>query len=149
MKEDVFCTNKIYDGVFFESKYFIVVYDTSPVVKGHSLVIPKRHLISFIDLTENEIEDFLFLLKTVVPKLIKLYGDLPTSYNLITQVGPFSGMSIQHLHTHILPRKSIESKDVNSVYRNIDNVKKLSINDYNKEVKKLRKVFNYTSKLLK
>ncbi len=145
MKEDVFCTNAIYDGVYFESNYFIVAYDISPVVEGHSLLIPKRHVVSFIDLTKDEIQDMLYTLKIIIPKLISIYGDESISYNLITQVGPFSGMSIPHLHTHILPRNKKESEDVNNVYKNIEKVTRLSPEKYKEEVERLRKVFKYKS----
>ncbi len=147
MKEDVFCTDAIYDEVYFESKYFIVVYDISPVVKGHSLLIPKRHVLSITELTKKEVEDMLSTIKIVIPKLVSIYGDKPTSYNLITQVGPFSGMSIPHLHTHILPRTKKESEDVNSIYRNIEKVKRLTSKEYEKELKKLRKAFKYEAKI--
>lgn len=143
MNEDVFCNKKIYDEVFFESNYFIVVYDISPVVKGHSLVIPKRHILSFIELSKDEIDDLLLTLKVVIPKLISVYGDETSSYNLITQVGPFSGMSVPHLHTHILPRNSSESQDTNNVYKNIEKVRKLTQQEFKKEVEMLRKIFNY------
>ena len=41
---DIFCSKSIRDGIFFESKYTIAIYDIAPVVPGHSLIIPKRHV---------------------------------------------------------------------------------------------------------
>ena len=123
--------------MFFESKYTIAVYDIAPVVPGHSLLIPKRHVANFIDLKKVEFEDIFKTLNKVLPTLISLYGDKSFSYNLISQVGQFSGMSIKHLHMHIIPRKSNDKFNVNkeNIYQNVDNkAKKLNKQQYLEQV---------------
>lgn len=134
---DIFCSKSIRDGIFFESKYTIAIYDIAPVVPGHSLIIPKRHVSNFIDLKKIEFEDIFKTLNKVLPILISLYGDKSFSYNIISQVGQFSGMSVKHIHIHLIPRKSDDKFNTNNedIYRHIDNkTKKLNKKDYIKQV---------------
>ncbi len=134
---DIFCSNSIRDGIFFESKYTIAVYDIAPVLPGHSLIIPKRHVSNFMELKKVEFEDIFKTLNKVLPTLISLYGDKSFSYNLISQVGQFSGMSVKHIHVHVIPRKSVDKFNANNenIYQHIDNkVKKLSKEQYLEQV---------------
>lgn len=49
------------DNIFIESEYCIAFYDEFPVSKGHTLIIPKRHVPYFQDLTIEERIDMIKL----------------------------------------------------------------------------------------
>ncbi len=140
MKIDVFCDKAIREGIFFETKHTMALYDIAPAVKGHSLIVPKRHVNSFIELTPIEITDFLKTLKVVIPVLLRLYGDESNSYNLLSQIGEFSGMSIPHLHIHLLPRRKddLYNNAKTEIYSSIDAKKRLTHLEYIAEVARIK-----------
>ncbi|MGC8479348.1 MAG: HIT family protein [Candidatus Micrarchaeia archaeon] len=143
---DPFCSPSIKGSVFFESKNTMVVYDIAPVTKGHCLIIPKRHTPTISDLKKYEITDIFVVLKQILPVLLEYYSDETKSYNFIAQVGKSSGMSIPHLHFHLIPRNknTEDSKDgINHIYKDIDSKRRLSKDEYYKEVLFLRKLFDY------
>jgi histidine triad (HIT) family protein len=102
MNEDcIFC--KIVSGEIpaekvLETKNFIVIKDANPKVEGHSLVIPKKHCNSFLDLSRKQYEDFLVTAKEAV-------GTFSGDFNLVINNGSVAGQVVKHLHMHILPRK--------------------------------------------
>ncbi len=104
MEKDAFCSSGIRDQVFLEDGNFMAVYDLRPMLPGHALLIPKRHVMQVSELTKDELASFSWMLKKVIPVLLKTYG--ADSYNLAVNYGKNAGMSVGHLHFHILPRSS-------------------------------------------
>ena len=76
--------------------------DTYAVSPGHTLVIPKRHVASFFDLTPEEINACMELI-TEERKLLDVEFK-PDGYNIGVNIGPAAGQSILHVHIHIIPR---------------------------------------------
>ncbi|MBN1414909.1 MAG: HIT family protein [Bacteroidales bacterium] len=97
-----FCDPQIKDCVFFESKNFLAVYNIAPVLPGHSLVIPRDHIVSFIDLNPQQRTEFLETTTRAVRILLKAFHT--DAFDLSIQEKPEAGQTIEHLHLHILPR---------------------------------------------
>ena len=115
--KDVFCNRKVLaDQIYYETKHTIILYDIRPYLPGHSLAIPKRHITDFSELTKEEALDLFSAIKKVVPALLKRYKC--DSYTLTAQVGKNAGMTVNHFHMHILPRKKGDrySDDDNRIY---------------------------------
>ena len=55
MSDCVFCNIK-HDEYLFENDLAFAIKDGMPACKGHCLVIPKRHVKTFFDLTGDEIK---------------------------------------------------------------------------------------------
>ena len=75
--------------------------DTYAVSPGDSVVIPKRHVASFFDLTPDEVTACMELIneeKRLIDAECK-----PDGYNISVNVGPAAGQSIYHVHIHISP----------------------------------------------
>jgi bis(5'-adenosyl)-triphosphatase len=147
MESDVFCikeqTNKT---VFYESEHIIILYDIKPVVKGHILIIPKRHIEDTLELTNEEIYDMNSVLKKVLPRILEMYGDEHRSYNISSQIGQYSGRSVPHLHIHIIPRRKddIYQEPMKNIFEDLRlNKTHFTYKDVEIEVKKLRKEFGY------
>lgn len=142
---DVFCTDIINDGIFYKSKHMKAIVDIAPVVPGHSLIIPNRHVADITELTMEELEDFFQTLKKIKPVILKLYGDSSGSYNMTTQIGEYSGMSVRHVHVHIIPRTKIDPfHGAQSVYDAIEKSRKLSPEEYKKRTALLRKELKWS-----
>jgi len=76
--------------------------DSYPVNKGHTLVIPRRHVASFFDTTP---EERLALFELVDESRRRLDAEhRPDGYNIGINGGPAAGQSIMHLHIHLIPR---------------------------------------------
>jgi len=74
------------------------------MAKGHTLVIPKKHVTRLKELSEEEAKKLFAGLKKVIEKIEKISPD----YNIIINQGPKAGQEIDHLHIHIIPRTGEE-----------------------------------------
>lgn len=87
----------------------LVIRDGYPVSPGHSLVIPKRHIGSWFEITPEEQSAMLDLLeraKAVLEEEFKSDG-----YNIGINDGPTAGQTVPHLHMHLIPRYKGDLED--------------------------------------
>ena len=87
-----------------------VSYDTYPVSKLHCLIIPKRHIKDYFNLTDDELLACNNLINKMKDK-IKSKDPTVEGFNLGTNIGKVSGQSIFHCHFHLIPRRK---KDVDN-----------------------------------
>lgn len=100
-KPCVFCTMD--PGVFLDqNELAFVIRDANPVSDGHTLVIPKRHVSSFFDLTEPEMLAIMRLLKRAKAGIEANWQ--PDDYNIGINDGPNAGQTVPHVHVHVMPR---------------------------------------------
>lgn len=97
-----FCRAEIEREIIASSTLSLAFFDGFPVSPGHALIIPKRHVASFFDLTKEEQSDMLKLADEV--KLIVDARYHPDGYNLGVNVGEAAGQSVFHVHMHLIPR---------------------------------------------
>ena len=91
-------------GFTFDNKLAYASYDTYPVSKYHCLIIPKRHIKDFFELTDNELLACNDLIKQVKGDILKKDPNIE-GFNLGTNIGEASGQSIFHCHFHLIPRR--------------------------------------------
>lgn len=101
MTECVFCKLESLD-IIAENKLALAFYDGSPVSKGHTLVVPKRHAETYFDVTPDEHLAMVKLIYKVKDYLNKEYR--PDAYNIGANVGSAAGQTVFHFHFHIIPR---------------------------------------------
>lgn len=89
-------------GVSLERELAYSARDSYAVSPGHTLVIPKRHVASFFDLTPAEINACMELITEEQKLLDEEFT--PDGYNIGVNVGTAAGQSINHVHIHIIPR---------------------------------------------
>lgn len=77
-------------------------YDGFPVTPGHSLIVPKRHISSFFE-TTNEERDALFDMLAEMRQLL-ISKRSPDGFNIGINDGSAAGQTIMHLHIHLIPR---------------------------------------------
>ena len=93
-----------------ESKYLHIndlayaSYDTYPVSKHHCLIIPKRHIKDYFDLSKDELIACNELIKIVKDEIL-IKDQTVKGFNLGTNIGKVSGQSILHCHFHLIPRR--------------------------------------------
>ena len=73
MNNCIFCkySNEKNDRVLFDSQLFFCLLDIKPVSFGHSLVIPKRHVVNFLDLTAEESKELLLVSQKLIEYIKK------------------------------------------------------------------------------
>ena len=76
--------------------------DTYAVSPGHTLVIPRRHVANFFDLTPEEVAACMELINEEKKLIDEEFH--PDGYNIGVNVGPAAGQSIFHVHIHMIPR---------------------------------------------
>ena len=99
----IFC-NEEKHNIIKENNLIYASYDPYPVSEKHLLIIPKRHVKSYFDLTKEEIiacNNLIIFLKNYVEDLDKSIE----GFNLGTNSGIVAGQSIMHCHIHLIPRR--------------------------------------------
>ena len=89
-------------GVSLERELAYSARDTYAVSPGHTLVIPRRHVASFFDLTPDEVHACMELIAEERKLVDSKFN--PDGYNIGVNVGQAAGQSIFHVHIHIIPR---------------------------------------------
>ena len=99
----LFC-NTEESGFTVQNELAYASYDTYPVSKYHCLIIPKRHIKDFFELTNEELVACNDLIRKVKDEVIKKDPNID-GFNLGTNIGRVSGQSILHCHFHLIPRR--------------------------------------------
>ena len=79
-------------------------YDSYPVSKHHCLIIPRRHIKDYFDLSKDELIACYELIK-IVKEEILVKDQTVKGFNLGTNIGKVAGQSILHCHFHLIPRR--------------------------------------------
>tara|TARA_Y100001935_G_scaffold204216_1_gene172985 strand:+ start:77 stop:475 length:399 start_codon:yes stop_codon:yes gene_type:complete len=88
----------------FENKLAYSSIDGYPVSKFHSLIVPKRHVETYFELTYEEIHACNELVLKTKEKILKKDSTVK-GFNLGTNAGKVAGQSIMHCHIHLIPRR--------------------------------------------
>lgn len=105
-----FCYPNIKPRIIKGTGTMIAIKDGYPVTEGHTLVIPKRHVAEYFDLSDSERRDADSLLKYLKRKMIKKDPSI-TGYNIGVNCGESAGQTIFHLHYHLIPRRDGDTSD--------------------------------------
>lgn len=97
-----FCRDEVQAGHFAASEHFLALYNMAPILPGHSLVIPRRHLLSLMELSDPELCELTLFSRDIVRVLQKAFGS--RSFDWTLQEGWEAGQTVPHLHLHIIPR---------------------------------------------
>ncbi len=88
--------------VLLENELAYARPDNNALSPGHVLVIPKRHVAGFFDMTAEEQSAVLALLDQAQRLVHKRHA--PDGYNVGVNVGKAAGQSRMHVHVHLIPR---------------------------------------------
>ncbi len=88
--------------VVYQSSSAVAFLDRFPTARGHTLVVPRQHAPSLLQLDEGAAGA---LFGSVVEVVERLDGALhPAGFNIGWNQGAVAGQTVFHLHVHVLPR---------------------------------------------
>lgn len=90
------------DRVVKRSERLVAVRDHHPVSKGHTLLIPRRHLASAFELDGDEWTEMLSLMRDVKGDIDSEHQ--PSGYNIGFNIGEDAGQAQPHTYMHVIPR---------------------------------------------
>jgi len=103
-EECIFCKlAKSGGNIIYENDSFFSIFDVSPAIKGHALVISKKHFKTILDVPNTLSPELLEAIKGTSMKLVKDFG--AEGFNLAVNTNPCAGQVVDHVHVHIFPRK--------------------------------------------
>ena len=104
----VFCKESILESQkFYEDSLVYGLYTHRPIFEGHCLVIPKRHVERFDELSSEEISQMCEVVKKINKASQIAFNS--SSYLLLQKNGIEVGQSVPHVHIHYVPRKEGDS----------------------------------------
>ena len=113
--ECVFCKiarGELSADLVYENDSFMCFKDINKVIDGHSLVIPKKHFETVLDMPSSSGVELMDCIKT---SALKLMDETSSSgFNIVQNNSPVAGQVVPHVHFHILPRK--EGDNVPNLY---------------------------------
>lgn len=85
-----------------ENEHAVLILDGFPVSPGHSLIIPKRHVGSFFEVSAQERAALFELLDRA--QVLATDHHCPDGFNIGINDGAAAGQTVPHLHIHLIPR---------------------------------------------
>ena len=99
----LFCNSNV-SGIVYENELAYVSYDTYPVSEYHCLIIPKRHITNYFELTNEELIACNDLIKIIKAEIINKDNEVK-AFNIGSNAGKAAGQTIMHCHIHLIPRR--------------------------------------------
>jgi histidine triad (HIT) family protein len=87
-------------SIVFEDEEHVAFLDRRPLFEGHTLVVPRAHVITLADLPSGAVGPFFALtqrLSVAIPAAMEAAGTFVAMNNVVSQ-------SVAHLHCHVVPR---------------------------------------------
>ena len=100
----IFCqivAGKIPSEILYQDEEVIAFRDINPQAPKHLLIIPKRHIPSLAQLSEEDLP-LMGHVVNIANQLAKREGIAETGYRLVINCGRAGGQLVPHLHLHLL-----------------------------------------------
>jgi bis(5'-adenosyl)-triphosphatase len=97
-----FCLPDAVLGGFAESGLSRALCNLRPILPGHSLIVPRRHVARLAELTDAELADLFLFARRVTALLLREFGGSGADWTV--QDGVAAGQTVEHLHLHVIPR---------------------------------------------
>ncbi len=96
------CELCIPSEVVSEDDNAYVRYDSNSLTRGHVIIVPKRHVASYFEMTGAEKVSVISLLDASKEIIDRHFS--PDGYNIGVNIGKAAGQSRMHVHIHLIPR---------------------------------------------
>jgi histidine triad (HIT) family protein len=134
MADCLFCSiaaKEIPAETVYEDGNVMAFLDIHPRSPGHTIVIPKKHAGSLLELPGDGISPLFAAVQSVTARIKKAL--LPDAFTIGINEGKEAGQAIAHLHVHILPR--FEDDAGGSIHTVVNNPPSESIGELAKKIR--------------
>ncbi len=97
-------------SVCYEDATALGFMDIQPVNLGHTLVVPREHYESFLDLPHDLGMHLFDVAMRLAPVIRRVSGC--DGMNLVVSSGAAAGQDVYHFHVHLIPRRATDGFDV-------------------------------------
>ncbi len=111
----IFCKE---ENFLTENELTYAIFDKFPVTKLHVLIIPKRHVETFFELTQDGKNSCFDLLDQVKEKLLEKDKTI-SGFNVGFNAGKDAGQTVMHCHIHLIPRRNADVVEPQGGIRNL------------------------------
>lgn len=101
--------------IVYEDEAFLAFLDRRPVNPGHTLVAPKRHYATILEMPPSEVGELFERVALIAPAVHRATG--ADGLNVLQTNGRAAWQSVFHVHVHIIPRHLGDSLRVNWPHR--------------------------------
>ncbi len=118
MKKDCLFCNIPTVRIVLENELAYAVRDGYPVTEMHSLIIPKRHIQDYFDLTKEELIACDQLIRSLKDEISNSDNSV-NGFNIGINSGETAGQTIFHCHIHLIPRRTGDVDNPRGGVRNV------------------------------
>lgn len=94
------------NAIIYENDKFLVFMDKYPINHGHSLLVPKQHFTTILDMPMELVGEMYSLVPKLAKAIITVIGS--DGFNINQNNGKSANQIVPHVHVHIVPRSSKE-----------------------------------------
>jgi len=112
MEDCIFCKiikGEIPSEIVYQDEQVIAFKDIQPAAPIHILVIPKKHISTLLDVTEED-SNLIGHIYQVINKIAKDLNIEEEGFRVIVNCGKDAGQEVMHIHFHLLAGKKLGEK---------------------------------------
>ncbi|MCL6523893.1 MAG: HIT family protein [Thermoflavifilum sp.] len=128
-----------------KTAHFAAIYNLSPIVPGHSLVIPIAHVESLFALSEPDFQEMMLFSRKVMRFLCDYFHT--DAFDWAIQEKPPAGQSVAHLHVHLIPRYEHDLPEPGAWYHRMVEQEKQQIDTFARQRLSIPRLQEITYKL--
>lgn len=143
-----FCEPNVFLASFAKSKNFRALYNLSPVLPGHCLIVPKDHIEKFQEISDLEIAEMVIFSRKIMAVLKEAFNTESVSWTI--QEGAPAGQTISHMHLHIIPRQKEDLPEPGDWYPLLEKNENKMIDSFNRikhTPQEMQKIIHHLSSL--
>lgn len=114
MEDCIFCkiiNKEIPSEIVYEDEKAIAFKDINPATPIHILVVPKKHIATLLDASEED-SNLVAHIYQIINKIAKEQGFANSGFRVIANCGKDSGQEVMHIHFHVLAGRKLGAKIV-------------------------------------
>jgi diadenosine tetraphosphate (Ap4A) HIT family hydrolase len=103
--------------VFHAGELVLGLWDAFPASPGHALIVPRRHVTSWFEATDEERAELAAATKDARRAIVERHH--PAAFNVGINDGTAAGQTVPHLHVHVIPRYAGDVPDPRGGVRHV------------------------------